>query len=207
MIYLFTTYYKSDNEERQKELDYCLDKNIKNKLISHIYLFSEVQITVTNPEKVTVICIESKPMFSTYFSYINSSKLFKKSINIIANSDIYFDDTLSLLYHYFVPNRNIILALAKWEYDFRKKTFKVHKNGRYSQDSWIFNGHIKECFSDITQGENNCDNRIAYELAHVPYQVLNPATRIKTYHIHQSNHRTYDMKKGISGPTKEINIT
>jgi len=38
-INLFTTYFKPESEDRQKELDYCLTQNLKNQYINKINIF------------------------------------------------------------------------------------------------------------------------------------------------------------------------
>ena len=60
--------------------------------------------------------------------------------------------------------------------------FNIH----YSQDVWVFKGHIKpELKADFPLGVPRCDNRLLYELQEAGYSVLNPAFSIKSYHIHK----------------------
>ncbi len=196
MYNLFTTYYKTRSKKRRLELESCLENNIHNVIFNQIYIFSEIPILNIDVTKNTIIIpIKNKPTFTTFFSYINSNEIFKNTINVISNTDIIFNETLLYSKYYFQDNKPIILVLSKYDNN------KLNKNAEYSQDVWIFNGHIKPCFSDIELGTRGCDNRIAYELNKSGYNVLNPSSKIIVHHIHDSDFRTYDKNYK---PTKDV---
>lgn len=199
MYNLFTTFYKSRSYRRQLELDYCLYDNCNNELFDNIYVFSEIDVKIT--PNVHIIKIDKKPTFETFFIFINSLSRFKKSINVIANADIIFDETLSHSEYYFQYTKPTVLALSKYD------NYELGKNADYSQDVWIFNGHILPCVSaDIQLGTNGCDNRIAYELNKGGYCVLNPSTEIKTYHVHNTGFRVYDKKYKPTEPMMNVKV-
>ena len=70
MINLFTSYYKDKNEERQKEIDFCLDKNISNGFIDKIYILSETDDAPFTSDKLKIIP-HKRPTFKDFFNVIN----------------------------------------------------------------------------------------------------------------------------------------
>lgn len=166
---LFVQVYKSDNLARQKELDTCLKIN-KNLSSNGVKWFNVIEIN----ERLTF-----RQMFELIKKYPND-------INIISNSDIYFDDTI--LACRFI-NKNEVLALSRWDYN--NGNMAILFNRKDSQDVWVFNGEVNCNGGDYQLGTRGCDNKIAWELKQAGYNVLNPAKSIHAIHLHNSNHRTY----------------
>lgn len=191
MVTLYTSYYQDKNPIRQKELDYCLKQNIDNPLIDRIMLFAECDIS--NP-KITVIGTE-RPTYRQFFDAINEHTRHEFEISILANTDIYFDDSLRNIQ---ITSRQC-LALSRWDVKPGKET-KLH-NERYSQDTWMFSGKVRKVrYCDFFLGVPGCDNRIAWELSQAGYRLFNPATKIKTYHYHPSDLHNYNSKMTIPKP-------
>ena len=89
----------------------------------------------------------------------------EEDINIISNSDIYFDESLSKL-KYIKWDAGIALACSRWDvYD---GTYKVYPTCD-SQDFWIFKGSIKGMYSAFPLGKPGSDNRIAWEINEAGY--------------------------------------
>ena len=86
---LFINYYNAGS--RQDEIDYCLKKNLENPLIKRVVALMVKGVTemVEHP-KLTIIYIEDRP---TYQRFFNETRKYE-GVNIIANSDIFFDETL-----------------------------------------------------------------------------------------------------------------
>jgi hypothetical protein len=189
---LFTSYWKSD---RQEELEHCLKKNIDNPYISIIYLFCENAYPDVNSDKLVFIDINKPPTYSDYFAKINEVN---PPRSIIANSDIYFKESLK----YAVDIKpNECYALSRYDILPDGKKFFKRKD---SQDAWIFAGQIKEnVYSDFQLGILGCDNRIAYELHQAGYKVTNPSKTIKGYHVH-SKHIGHDKSLRIPKPYLHI---
>lgn len=199
MINLFTSYFESENKERQAEIDLCLNKNIKNWLIDKIFITNESN--KKHRKKVKVFS-KSRPMFTDFFNAIKEYSK-PKDINIIANSDIYFDNTLSLLAGLY--SDNLCLALSRAD---KVGDRFISYHSEYSQDAWIFFGKIeKEIYGDFYLGRPGCDNRIAYEIAKAGYEVRNLCKTITIIHLHQSQIKTYirDGMENVSDPYKFIN--
>jgi SAM-dependent methyltransferase len=167
-IRLFYNYYEDKNVDRQREIDFCLQKNISNPLFDIIILDSE-----------------SRPTYNFFFDKIN--KLAEPNdISIICNSDIFFDGTIALA-------KNIgpkdVYALGRWEWKSdRDIQLRNIKNG---QDAWIIKGKVENVNGDIQLGTYFCDNRIAFEFKTAGYKVSNPCKSIKAYHFHNSGIRDY----------------
>lgn len=200
MVNLYTSFYQDKNPVRQKELLYCLIKNIENPLIDNIYLLVEGQVELPKSDKL-IIVNSKRPTYRDFFDFVNSTVLSANQISIIANTDIYFNHTLSALD---LHDRQCI-ALSRW--DKRKEGLRLH-NEKYSQDSWIFKGKIRNVrFCDFYLGIPGCDNRIAYELNRAGYRMFNPANKIQSIHYHQSDLHNYDCTTTkIPKPYLFINI-
>lgn len=160
--HLFTSAYNVLDTIRREELTKCERKNTN--------VFD------------TINCIAEKDHRTTYqdlFDFINQ-KTQPNDINIVANSDIYFDDTIKNCDKitkdecYALTRYNIIKGEA------------IFEDTPGSQDCWIFKGKIKKGNFDIPMGIPGCDNRIAHELKEAGYRVYNPSKIIKSYHIHNT---------------------
>ena len=199
---LFINYY--DAKERADELEFCLEKNLENPYIKRIILFNEHP----NPpkhEKITTIDVTKRPTYQDFFDLTQNYE----GVNIISNSDIFFDETIGLAERI---GENQCYALTRWEYKSGRAVFfeQAHRIGNhacpahYTQDSWIIRGgcKLKNCDTVIakraeeriydtirfTIGIPGCDNVIAAKLKSV-YQVSNPSLSIKTYHVHKNSKR------------------
>lgn len=175
MIRLLVNTYKSDSQARQAELDICLEKNMALPFL-------------------TVHDIQPRPTFNDYFKLACKHTLTgdfdKDDIFVIANSDIYFDETLLLANQI---KHGEVYALTR--YDIKRGQARFFDRPD-SQDVWIFRGGINPIEgADFHLGVGGCDNRIAYLLNKAGYKVTNPSLSIKTYHLHESGIRTFDYKK------------
>lgn len=180
MINLFINYYKDDNLERQKEIDFCLNKNLTNPLLNLVVLNNQNRLTYDN------------------FFFVVNKYTGVEDINIIANSDIYFDESIERTS---VLTQKQCFALARW--NINHDGTSTHFNRSDSQDCWIFRGKITDVAGDFFLGYRGCDNRIAYEIQKSGWNISNPSLTIKSYHLHLSNVRNYsvtDNKFLVPGP-------
>lgn len=207
---LFINYYEDKNINRLKEILFCLSENMNNRRIDVVAMFSE---TNNIPEfalngDLHVVKVKERPTFKTIVSYINSNEWFKDSYNIIANSDIFFDDSLKLLDNIDFSEK-VCVALTRHESNETKKIirFREVKYIGCSQDVWIFKGHIdidNLDLIDFNLGVPGCDNRFAYELDKNGYKIINPCKDIIIYHYHQN--RTTKSKERVPGPYKNLEL-
>lgn len=200
MIRLFTSYYNEQDPERKAELVTCLNKNVQNELIDIIYVIIEPDATKPIIDEKIVYVQSQRPTFSDFFKLSNLSAD-EDDISIIANSDIYFDESLGLTdkIHF-----NDLWALARWD---------VQKNGsvelldrRDTNDCWIWKGKLKQVPDcDIQLGRGGSDNSICERLQRAGYVVKNPSRDIKCRHLHLSNIRHYIPAETTPKPYLLIN--
>lgn len=212
---LITTYYISENIDRQNEIKKCLIKNIQNKYIKKIYLLNSeiydldfiMNIDVYN--KVTQVQIYEE-------SQLNSKKILKysdaidfinrnlpESLCILSNSDIYFNDSLSKINYESMNGKFYALLRYDEEMNGKRTIFKRHDIPRDdSQDAWIFNSPLKINLSylDFHFGTLGCDSIFANAVHENTFlKISNPAYDIITIHVHQTQFRTYNCDDRIHG--------
>jgi len=205
LINLFTTYYNEKNPERAEELRTCLVKNKSCNSISNIHVLSEVKedkFLLKHNFKIRIIY--NRPTFNDFINEINLISS-DEDINIIANADIYFDQSLDALIGLSLQGR--CFALTRWDvrHGGRVKLIELAN----SQDVWIFQGNITGIAGEIPIGVPGCDNRLAYEIRKAGYCLSNPSISIKSYHLHNSNyrpneHRWYSPDYSIGGPHQHV---
>jgi len=192
MINLFINYYNLPNKERQEELDYCIRRNIDNSFIDHVYVFLDKKINfyTNSPEKVHLINV-ARPTYSVILSYINSRDCFKDSYNMISNTDIYFDQTISLIEK--INMNNTCIVLNRWNIQKDRKC-SVFLETKGSQDVWIFKGKINEKLIPISNfylGKRCCDNVFLNNLRISGYRSVSPSYDIRAHHLHNVDFRTW----------------
>ena len=205
-INLFTTFYRDKNEARFNELVYCFDKNVLAKfnnivvlvesiedsaLVSSVYINATTSKQLPHIPSLTVGNMLVRPPFNDFFAEMRSEK-YKDSINILSNTDIFFDsNSLEAIKHYFENSvSNTCIALSRWDY--YPDGSAVHYDRADSQDTWCFKGNPNfKTDKEYTMGEAGCDNKLAFELKQANFNVVNPSKSIKTYHYHNTNIRNY----------------
>ncbi|WPT11410.1 hypothetical protein PSENEW3n2_00000848 [Picochlorum sp. SENEW3] len=172
-FHLIQPVYMPTNPNRKHEIEYVMKKNAA--LFKHY-----------------------KRIDSQHLSDI--FKAFKPhKINIIANADIFFDDTIKMAKS--LPQKHVY-ALSRHD-NSNGKLFKRPD----SQDTWIFHGHIQNSMLlsalyniNLTLGKPGIDNRLAYELLQAGYQVSNPSKSITSWHVHGTNLREYSHLDVVPPP-------
>ncbi len=186
---LFTSFYQDRNPDRHAELEHCIRMNVNNARIDKIVVILEGKkenFPVLNYSDRIEVIEAIRPTFRQFFELAN---LYcnDEDIAIIANTDIYFNETLRELDR--IDWSRTAVALSRWHY--LNGNIILH-NEKYSQDVWIFKGKIRPMeYADFYMGIRGCDNRIAYEIYKAGYEVLNPAHTIQAIHYHQTEIRNY----------------
>jgi SAM-dependent methyltransferase len=167
-VRLFYNYYvnSKNNSDRQKELEYCLQKNLSSTIFDLIIVESE-----------------TNPTYDFMFQKIN--RLAKDNdISIICHSDIYFDDTIKFINQL---RHKEVYALTRWM-KLRDNSITLDDN---HQNVWAVRGKVEGVKGNFPMGLPGSDGRIAYEFETAGYKVSNPAKLIKTFHYHASGIRHY----------------
>ncbi len=151
----------------------------------HLFLQSTDFPNINEHDKLNFVKHGKRPMFSELFAYGNALKT--DYIKIVANSDIFFDNSLHL------ANKALqkwdVLALTRW--DMREDGLIDFYNNFQSQDVWIFQKPINCAIGEYHIGRHGCDNRLAFEFKNQKYKIANPSFDIKVIHVHNSNLRSY----------------
>ncbi len=156
-----------DSEERKEDFDYCFQKNLR--------IFDRI------------IMLKGWSTFDNFFEIGNKLD----GINVIANLDIYFDETAELLKN---VREGIVYCITRHEGTKlgEVRTFmdvNPGTPGEYSQDAWVWTGQI-DVKADFRIGMPGCDNHIAWKLNDAGYKILNPSKDIRCIHVHEGHCRS-----------------
>jgi hypothetical protein len=159
-IILFTQYYKDIN--RHNDFIFCLNKNLENKFIKKIIIFFEKEKPDIQNEKIEFIETEERLSYKNWFDFCDR---YSDQIKVLANSDVYFDETIDFLNKIDYPS-NVLYACSRRDLDYdgnliRSKICFEEKsnyiNNLYSHDCWIFKNKLVEFDSNYILGYENCD--------------------------------------------------
>ena len=229
MFHLIVEYHVPENENRHEEYLTCIRENLKNPYIEkvHIFLNSNRKRPPIEDSKIVYAKVKKKDTeehrgneqqksylkvsdknratFSDLFRYARENLSGKKCI--IANSDIFFDETLEVISDVELDDR--VVSLSRWDIkgDGEIELFRRAD----SQDSWIFTSPVSreiEEKSNFYLGRMGCDNALAWIFHDGGMKLSNPALQIITRHLHLVEHRTYhNYGSLLDDPKKGLNYT
>jgi hypothetical protein len=187
MFALITTFYNEKNINRRNEFLQAIRYNADNSQIYKIYILCESgEDFITGIDsKIQIINQERRPKFKDLIKVANS--LSSELIRIIANTDVYFNETLAKADKI---KKKIVYCLTRWDLKLNGD-IEFYPNFK-SQDSWIFKDTLPENIGDYYMGIPGCDNRLAREFCESNFKIMNPSFSINSIHIHNTNKRTYD---------------
>lgn len=194
-ITLIAPYFCCSNQARQSELDECLIRNAKNRLIDRIILLIDDDASPPlQANKIEIYNLEERPTYADWLSIIEEKQL--QGPVLLANSDIYFDDSLELI-HQVLTEPFVFMALSRWEIE--DGSTRKHPNPHWSQDVWAILGgsadlHRLRDRLGFKLGVPRCDNKVAYVFATSGWSVRNPCNFLRSFHLQESQVRTYDKK-------------
>lgn len=201
-VYLIQQYFESTTVKRQQEIDQVLNENIKCEYIDKIVLLNEKQYTkLPKTSKLEQVIIGKRLTYLDVIRYIKNS-VPRDVIVVFSNSDIYLDETICGLYSIDLEKKFLSLLRYDITPDKPPTLFGPRPD---SQDTWIlWSSSIdfeptEEDFG-FTFGISGCDNAINVSFLRKKFIVANPALTIKTYHVHNSNVRTYVRTDVIDKP-------
>lgn len=200
---LLVGFYRDPNSARMRELISCLERNGSNDLFDTVYVFIEEKrprfpqllrdFPALGQPKIRLIDRGRRVSYRDMFAHANRELSGRRIV--VANADIYFDQTLALLVE--VDLRNKFLCLSRW--DVRADGSSQLFDHTFSQDAWIFLSPICAFNSDFYMGLPGCDNRIAWEAQQAGFTVSNPSRTIRAYHLHMSGVRNYKSSQEVRG--------
>ena len=195
-IILFTPYFRAGSEQRQAELDECLERNIACKELAKIILLvdDKHRPPVTHP-RVEIVHVDERP---TYAMWVRLTRQLEPGcISILANSDIYFDVSVHKISSALADNKTFVALTRSDRFQNRHV---AHPDPHWSQDVWAMrsDGETSENLSkrlELPLGVPRCDNKVAYLFSVYGWHVTNPVNFIRITHLHESGQRTYDKLK------------
>lgn len=210
-ITVFIPYFRPKDAARRKELELCLEKNRACGAISHLVLMIDDDAEVdTSDGRFSVLRFDHRP---TYKDWVELS--YKKAlgdISVLANADIYFDETLAGLNGLFEADPSGFVALSRYEREGNK--LSLHPNPHWSQDVWAFRpsasrNPARDACLDFPLGVPRCDNKVAYVFGIYGHTVYNPCRQIRSVHVHESGLRNYDKRrdKRVLGGTAMVHAS
>lgn len=207
MTSLFLSHYSEPDAARQAELCSALARNLENPLIDAVWLLDEkgsVCVDVAEAPKIRQIPCLKRPGFDQFFEAI-ALHSGENDINILANSDIFFDESLSVAAGIGADD---CYALSRWDTD---DVEPILFNTPDSQDAWIFRGPPRRALIEASRsfapGVGGCDNRLAYEFEKAGYRVSNPSKSIRALHLHKSGVRRWSKDHADLVPRPYLLVT
>jgi hypothetical protein len=172
----YVEYWDCGNDQRNTEVIDCINNNINSKLFDNIFIFSSSHEPRINHDVILTNRI-------TYqFIFDNA----QTGVNVLANSDILFNETIKLAE---IIKENEFYGITRYEEDGNRHKHDDPYHGYDSQDVWVWKDKCKIKDANFFLGVPGCDNKIAYHANLYGYSVKNPALSIKTYHKHTTNVR------------------
>jgi hypothetical protein len=216
-FHIVTQIWKPVSSRRWKELCTSLRKNLENPFVSKIHLLLETEncreafssLPSELQEKVIAVPWNRRLTYKEVLKYMGS-KIPATDFACLANTDIFFDDSIREVWNIDMKNRCLSLlryeATLAWASAGAKAPEPEifgHPTGRDdSQDCWIFRAADLAATDwsalNFTLGQAGCDNCFAGELIRRRFTVCNPAMTIKSYHLHESGLRTYSENDRVT---------
>jgi len=201
-VVLLVDFFLSEDKDRQSEFLECLSKNCTCEYIDKIVVSIQIQevnvfwdmiqakeLTEKQLSKIQLNMVRPghRSTYADMFIYCNA--FLKGSVCIIANNDIYFDDSLKYIEH--MEDKDF-LCLSR--YNVNQDSIDDGDITCMSQDVWIFKREIPMDMvlsSHVYQGTIGCDNYIAFLAVANNMHVYNPSKLIRCYHLHANPERNY----------------
>lgn len=231
-IILFTPWYLSKDSSVNQNNIQCLKNNLNNQYIKYICLLLEnenipIDNDIKNHKKLHIYNINKRLTYADWYYY--SIRTYKPYIKILANTDIYFDQTI---HHLLTKNFNPQIFYGITRKDLNQDGLIVESsdfygdekhptNPIYSQDCWIFQKPIQNINADkidLNLGLGNCDRLLKKHISEeCNVSFINLYPQINAIHLdHRKNKKrnSYNLnsdlidyqKYSITNYIKEIDL-
>jgi hypothetical protein len=194
--------YKDPNPERAHEIFCCAKTNVDCRQFDKVVFFLEngrdeyEKLASQVGTKIVLVDSGRRTKYSDFIEWGNAN--LDGRIVVAANSDVYFDDTISLVHEYNMAGR--FWALTRRE---PYSDFALRHDPHKTQDVWIWQAPLV-INTDLELGRPGCENHFAWLAWKVGLKVANPSLSIKVYHRHQSGLRRYSNKERVMKPYLHI---
>jgi hypothetical protein len=206
-MFLLVGLYVDASGARTAEFIECVRRNASNEHIDQITVFLEDLLSPVDAQtrfpalahpKVHLVAHGQRLTYEDLFEYAN--RFLNGAGVIIANSDIFFDETLALLEEEPLVGR--MLCLSRWEQ--AADGTSRHLDRPDSQDVWIFEPPLPRIAARFCLGRPGCDNRLACEAERAGLLVSNPSRSVRARHLHNTGIRRYSERERLHGPTRLV---
>jgi hypothetical protein len=215
-IHLFLQFFIHKNKERYEEIKTCLKFNLANPWIEKIYLLNENQPdgsykpftakelgTVGLPDKIIQLPIGHRMEYADAFEA--AKKIQSGGYNIVANADIFFDDSLPNILKTNMHAKPLMMCQLRWEYDGTPHGIKLFGPSADSQDVWIWHSNwndmlLNKKIFNFQLGQAGCDNHITYLFKLCGFGLVNHPGLVHCLHYHKTQIRDYSRKDVIKSP-------
>tara|TARA_B110000208_G_scaffold183444_1_gene236173 strand:- start:609 stop:4844 length:4236 start_codon:yes stop_codon:yes gene_type:complete len=200
---LIVQHFTASSEERQREIDDVLCKNLQNPHVDRVHVLAEeggsspfnvnqCGAGVVLKEKRIHAVVKGRLTFKGALEYA-AQRIAPGAICVIVNADIVMTAASALQLRRSVSLANgDVFALLRWEIEPTGETQWVPRIDQ--QDAWAFKTPFVLPPSTLAQmdfplGTLRCDNRFAFLLRDAGRRVRNPSRAIITLHHHRGKNR------------------
>jgi FkbM family methyltransferase len=198
-LILLVAHYQDPSPARAAELAACLRRNCENEQLVEVRLLLEdaAPPPFAHP-KLRPIAHGRRATYRDLFEH--AGQHLAGSRVIVANADIYFDGSLSLLAQRDLSGQ--LLCLSRWDVqpDGSSRLFDFAS----SQDAWIFAAPLPAFACDWHLGKPGCENRLAFEAGRAGLALSNPSRSVRAHHLHLSRVINYQPADRVQGPGRSL---
>jgi hypothetical protein len=169
MVHLFLKTYRDALPERNAEMAEAVRRNKACRFFDHV-------VEISEPADMSI-----REMMA-----IARSRVGWADVTVIANGDIYFDQTAVLMNH---VGYSECFALSRYE---DEQGEQLCENPQGSQSAWVFRGPPPDVAADFAPYQPGCEHRLNWLLREAGYAIYNPSLSIKSHHLHASGVRYID---------------
>jgi len=197
-IHLRTQFFLPADGVRRSEIQEALRRNVANPYLTTITLLNEQLYTWSElgcapTEKVQQKVINRRAKFSDLFLEPD------QGFTVVANADIFFDDTIARLRALDLHERRAAMALLRFEFrgETDLGTCRIFGPRPDSMDTWIVHSSqpLPAALLQFDLGRPGCDNKLIYLLDLLGFALYNDPLNVRTYHHHAGAERDYSKVK------------
>lgn len=199
---LYQQIFKSTPEVEAYNL-YCIHKNLLNRNFNKIVLFIEKGYEISlSSNKIEFVEFNDRISYKDWF-FISKNN---DEIKILANSDIYFDESINYLKKINWNNTLVILSRKDLTKEgkivdsevFYKSSKKI--NPLCSQDAWAYKDNLGYFYCDYKLGYWNCESQLRNSAKKSGLNVKNLSEKINAIHVdwrtkNQKNNKPFYSNK------------
>lgn len=202
-VHLLVGSYDDPTPARAAEFLECLHRNCDLKHIVRVHCFIEGPKFAFAKQgleynKLALVERGRRVTYNDLFHF-SDTKLQGETC-IIANSDIFFDESLVQLKGYDLTNKLLCLARR----NDRTEPVSIEQFDVNGHDAWIFRAPLVRFRCNWELGKWGCDLRLSHEAAEAGLILENPALNIFANHVHGSGVRRYSSQDPVRGTMRGV---